>query len=531
VRLFDRTAREQPREGDRFRVEEDATYEVRIAEHLTGASVRFGGRLLPARTPCSFELSIGRWAGAQSLELRLGERRLDRSLIEVHPRGTKLDPDAWRLLLQELDERVAGLSFGATGGRRGSVGREGAALEGLSVAALELLPSLLVAIQRLLEAPRERARGHWVDLPMHQVRRIDPGTVRWLARTPIATHALYGAVAAQDRTIPHAPQHLLEPDLDHPANRYLCWLLQRVSKRLASLEARLERKPRDEDEDTQAWREHRRSLAADGRAALDRLLRRSFLRRLAPEGPSEAALLTFQDDPAYARVHRLCGPLLSPRFLPPTGERADTVPIRPTHGLYELWTFFALQRLLERSLPGSQWRPFGLRRMLAGSGSGAAFVARTTFGRLALWFNPTFRGLLAGPSARRRSLSGERRPDLVVTFQPNVGEGRWVCLDAKFRYGAPNVADALTTAHTYRDALIWDGLGGRCRSAWLLVPSLDAASEVWADLAFEERFGFGVARMAPGVATEPAFASRVLARLGVPRSTGATVLMAEPERR
>ena len=65
------------------------------------------------------------------------------------------------------------------------------------------------------------------------------------------------------------------------------------------------------------------------------------------------------------------------------------------------------------------------------------------------------------------SISGSREPDIVLTFHEG-DRGRWYVLDAKYRTTRPNVLDAMSSAHIYRDSLRWRQR--KPESAVLLVP-------------------------------------------------------------
>ncbi len=484
-------------------------------------------RRLERRADGSFHLSLGASAGSFRLERRRAGRPVEAVAVVVLPRAAKLDAREWLELLEELDAWLPGVTEGDSGARHGSVTGGDGRVEAGAVALLELVQPLLGATRALLAAPRIRERGTWLDLPMNTIRRVEPETVRWLARTPVATAALQGTVAALGERPPDVPQFVLEPALDHPANQFVAWLLRQVALRLEALETRLaprgrrggtieaELDPRRVDE--AAWRAARCQAAREGSLAVRRLVRRSFLGRLQHARPTEAALLTMQDDPRYARVHRLCRPFLSPRFRPASGRDADEVPIRPSFEIYELWTFLALGRWLRERLPAAErWSERGMQRLCEGHGTGASLVGTLPGGALTLWFNPVFPSYFArAPDSARYSLSSERRPDLVLTWTPASAEGRWICLDAKYRVGDSMIGDALASAHLYRDSLVWEGHGGRCQAAWLLVPKLDDGTRRWSNPAFEARFGFGVAALAPRSPRDEGLFTRMLERLGL----------------
>ena len=132
---------------------------------------------------------------------------------------------------------------------------------------------------------------------------------------------------------------------------------------------------------------------------------------------------------------------------------------------------------------------------LTGPGSGAGFVAQRGDQRLRIAFNLRFPSWYCrgdGP----HSLSGERRPDFVVTLDNGRLGNRWVVLDAKYRAGRENLASALASVHLYRDALIDPARGGRCAGAMLLVPGRCEIEE-WFAPSWHHSHGLGITTVAP----------------------------------
>jgi hypothetical protein len=85
-----------------------------------------------------------------------------------------------------------------------------------------------------------------------------------------------------------------------------------------------------------------------------------------------------------------------------------------------------------------------------------------------------------------------------VTWAPAAGTPRWLALDAKYRTGRANLADAFTSVHLYRDALRWPEFGGAAAGAWLLAPARSPDAALWFDEGFCRAHGLGVLRLAPG---------------------------------
>ena len=148
-----------------------------------------------------------------------------------------------------------------------------------------------------------------------------------------------------------------------------------------------------------------------------------------------------------------------------------------------------------------------------GTGGGAVLTGTDGSARAELLFNPTFPSMLHGlPAHGRISLSTERRPDLVLAWT-TPSTRRWVVFDAKYRVGAANLGDAMTSAHIYRDALRWADQGGACAGAWLLSPRRSADADPWFQPAFHVAHGFGALELRPGSPVSPPTAQRLSAIL------------------
>ena len=461
----------------------------------------------------SFLLETSFWVGDQSLRIQGpgGERHVP---VRVLPPEAKLGKEAWEAwahLLRDLDGWMPGSTVGREGGRHGEVGNTGEDIAGVASVLGDLVPAFVSALEAVLRAPRERSVETWAESPLHGVRQADRSTLRWLVRHPDAYQSVRGHTEGrrEGREV-LVPTRAWRGDLDHAANRYVAWLTRQVVLRLRHVadcvrKALGKKKPASLDPDLKYWCEGRAKWLEEGAEALEALLRRTPLGALAPEPASESAFLSLQDDPLYARVHALANIFRSPRFqLPEKAELLDA-PVRPSYELYELWTFLAVQKLLEAHLPGAHWKPDDVDKLryFDQSPNGARFSARLAGrGTLELHFNLPF----AGFQTKRRkthphwSLSGARRPDLVVGWRPDEGEGRWLCLDAKYRTDERALADSFESVHIYRDALRWRGManGGRCTGAVLLVPARSPGLEEWFEKSFRDEHGAGVFQLTPG---------------------------------
>lgn len=108
MQLYDREGHQIPIVSDRVVLEEYGTYFCALpGEDGGGVELLFGERVLERGVDGRFVVPVGPWAGALQLKLhRAGV--LERSLhADVHPHASKLDPEAWASLLEDLDALVA----------------------------------------------------------------------------------------------------------------------------------------------------------------------------------------------------------------------------------------------------------------------------------------------------------------------------------------------------------------------------------------------------------------------------------------
>ncbi|MDC0681419.1 DUF2357 domain-containing protein [Sorangium atrum] len=502
-------------------LEEARTYHVDAPPGAGAPRAWLGPLELPwSQERGSFTLEVGHWVGSAVLKVAHDAQETEVA-VQVAPRDEKLSDGAWLALLADLEAWSPGLAIGLEGGGVGAVQSEGTTATVLAIALLPLIPALVRAIRAIAAAPRELAASTREDVPLRAVRRADRETLHWLARHPAAARAVDPWLAARaGQQDPYVPQDVTHETIDHPVNRYVAWLVGRVARVLGDLsvvlgDAAVKRRLQP---DTAQWCRAQARAAAGAADELSTTLRRTFLGSLTPMPATEAALLAVQDDPVYARAHALARPFLSPRFRLRESLSGSEAPVRPSFELYELWTLLAVQRALAGILDGWTWTWKQGREndLLAGFGTGAAFTARhpKDGARIDIRYNVTFPGYLARGASDRYSISGERRPDIVISFDPPGGPRSWICLDAKYRVRRDALADSFTSLHIYRDALRWETFGGPCRAGLLLVPAIESACQPWFAGDFRERFGIGAWRLTPGEPPDLDLAKLILAMGG-----------------
>ncbi|MFP2926419.1 DUF2357 domain-containing protein [Pyxidicoccus sp. 3LG] len=502
-----------------FRLEEARRYELVLAATEQVEWVRLGGHDLPrAATANTFLLDVRHWGVAkQTLELKRIASQVEALPVEVIPRRDKLGEEQWLRLLSDLEQWLPALTTGLEGGLGGAVGARGASAPFLALALLPLVSHLRTAVGQVVSSPRETLTEQHEEVRPRAVRRAQRETVRWLASHPLAASAVLDSQPGMRE--PFVPRTRGEVSIDHPVNRYVRYLVREVARRFDLLAERLDVHARAQEvvSDAPVWCQRRAERCRHAARSLRATVSHGAFGQLVAEPPGEAAMLAVQDDPAYARVHRLGRLMLSPRFQLAQGPHG--APVRPSYELYELWTLLTLARSLQARFPQTQMTWRGLHGLESGAALGTDGVsARLELpkGTLELYFNATFRSYFARGAAPRWSLSMERRPDLAVTWAPHEGAARWMVLDAKYRVSRTALSQALTSAHLYRDSLLWPDFGGRCGSALMIVPSVLEEVRPWSDRAFIDTYGFGLVQATPGAESASALGELVCKALQVP---------------
>ncbi len=457
-----------------------------------------GARPLPSTARGLFELVTDHVVGHTHVTVRdvHGQRRS--VPVHIEPRADKLSPDLWLAMVAELEGFLEGVTVGGAGARHGAVGLEGAALPLLAESLLPLVPSLLAAFADVLAELRLRERTRVTPRPLPSARRVDAESLRWLVRHPevAAWTSPWHEPVGEPPWIPLRTAH---DTLDHPANRYVAWLIDRVSRTLGAVADQLSRQARHPQAgEAGPWCEVRARRLEHAAQQLGSALRASPLATLPRAPASEAALLVVLDDPRYARMHRIGRRFLAPRFRLRATELP--APVAPSYTVYELWTLLAMATRLQQALPAWSWSWRHLEALVStATGSGAHLQGRGPRGeQLGLWFNRRFVSSLQRTTQSSWSVSKERRPDLCVTYR-DARTQRWLALDAKYRTGATNLGDAFASAHVYRDALRWEGLGGPPLAALLLAPAPTPEASLWFSEPFLRDHGCGVWVLRPGL--------------------------------
>jgi hypothetical protein len=455
------------------------------------AELSFGGRMLPRETN-GFLLELSFWCGRARLDAILHDGTRASIALDVRADPNKLDDLSWERMLDDIDARWPGRTLGIEGGLHGSSVDEGIADLLALLPLLSNIDSLMLQLRDLVAALRTRDVVRQEHVPLRSLRRIDASTARWIAQHPRAASALIDQERDEDRlqrTL--VEQRLRHASFDHPANRALRWLIERVRARLDELASILARRERELSAnwltDASSWCKLRRETAERAARSLRAFVDESELAAVVAEPPGAAAMQTIANDALYERVFRRCRRWIAPRFQR-EGDGEAGVSIKSSFELYERWCLVHLERELAVAFEGLTWSEGATEHGPARCGAGAGV-------RVWLYDNLVFSHWRDG--ADRYAIISERTPDFVVAIE-REGVKRWVILDAKYRSHALSVREALDEIALYRASLRWEAFGGECAAAAILVPTVGVGAERWAREVFVERFAFGAIVARPG---------------------------------
>lgn len=471
---------------------------------------------LRARCPTQ---ALWRWnpgfhAGSVQLRLALPARRpIDIELVVDPDRRKMLRADFDRMILEILEDTTALFALApfrtplsrAAGGRRPPIAR------------LELLRSRIDELERvtaaIAEAPRRRLHGESRVLPVHLAARVrgDEIVASLRGGRPVKVSADVALPEGLRRMLPaRIRTRRARSTLDLDEHRRMAACLASWRSWLIAVAGLLERdhgREPDKESETQAgiWARRCRVMAR----------RLDTMRGLPPFAEASAGeprlemTSIFRSVPAYRDFFRIWRDLnggLAQVF----GDFVD-MPLARTYELYELWCFLRLVRATALEFPGAGIDMAGLfSRTAQGGIELAAGQARISFDSgWELCFQRRYREFWISEDGCG-SFSRTLVPDITLhgTSRPAV----LIVLDAKYRIESA-LDDALSSIHTYRDALVQqieEGLPARVvRAAYLLAPAVGTASGPdWKSMAMPARlfspgyrseFRFGAVLLVPGM--------------------------------
>ncbi|ANY76821.1 hypothetical protein BB934_00125 [Microvirga ossetica] len=467
------------------------------------------------------DMALWRWspgfhAGVVDAELRIPGSSPRRFEIITDPDRRKLTRDDFDSMVREiLDDTFALFSLSSF---RTAVAR-GASAKPPAIARLEFLRSRIEELEEIVTAivrnPRRRLSAEEVALPYHRAQRATGLEVLRSFRSgrPLAESAkpsrlpaaLRGFLPAQIRI----RQRLNSLDLAEHRQMGAClrYWASWLNAAADTLERELTGGEVDQRQIAVAWAARCRRLAR-------RISRIATAAPFAEAGDAPAHLMlsaVFRHDPNYRRFYRVWQDM----NLGIAAVFGDflRVPLARTYELYELWCFLRLVRAGTHEFGPSSLETSNLFIADAAGGLTLATGAVTvSIGRgWKLCFQKQYREFWKEPDAQG-SFSRSMTPDVVVISESTAAEhtGQLIVLDAKYRIDE-GLNDALSSIHTYRDALVQEAATGDVKgivtAAYLLAPYLPVLGSDYRRTQMPSRlfhpeyrkgFRFGAVTLRPG---------------------------------
>jgi hypothetical protein len=435
-----------------------------------------------ARQADGFHWSPAFYAGHVEAELlRADGASVARYRLDVSPAPDKLGQELFEVMLHDLAVFAPGLLLGSEAQQAlFDPDASSAPMEVQYVRLRRYADACCRALQHVCERPMTRLARERRPTPIHRLRQLDVRTAVAAARSP-----LLAVIAHRDVTTQHATALLdapvIEDTLDNEANRTLAGILRRLQHRVAHLVDWVDTTPARNDDAFEAKRVRRSEVLHALHARLRQLARREPFCSVTRLAMSSAGLTAIAAHPTYARAQRCIWLALQEGI--GSEDAMESLPISPTWQVYERWCYLCTTEVMRELLPDAEWKQ---------SHWGQFADQLRCHGRLgqyefAVWLQAHFAPWDQSSRWQRKSLSGERFPDIIVSLDGPEGAA-FMVLDAKYRASRTNVLDAMVSAHLYHDSLTWRGK--RPWRALLLVPRGDQTPWL-AEPDFQEEFGVG----------------------------------------
>ena len=472
-----------------------------------------------ARDRARWRWSPGFHAGTVDAELRIPGKPPRRFEIVTDPDRRKLTRDDFDTMVREiLEDTFALLSISSF---RKGVGR-GSGSRPPPIARLEFLRSRIEELEAvtaaILRSPRRSLIAREAMIPHHRAARATgPEILR-----SFRSGRLLRESSSPSRLPPalkgFLPEHVRMrqrvSSLDLPEHRQMAACLRSWSAWLGAAADQLARRRPDGDPELRqgalAWAIRSRKLA---RRVSDMAAAAPFAE--AGDAPPRLVLSAlFRNDPVYRRFYRIWQDInlgIAAVF----GDFLN-VPLARTFELYELWCFLRLVRAAAEEFGPAD---LDVSDLFIGTAAGGLTVAAGAVtvpvgSGWKLCFQRQYREFWISPD-RQGSYSRVMTPDVVAARDGTLsGEaGRLIVLDAKYRIDE-GLNDALSSIHTYRDALVREAAAGTTEgivsAAFLLTPHTPVLAEGYRETRMPGRlfhpeyragFRFGALTLRPGMST------------------------------
>ncbi|QSQ52107.1 DUF2357 domain-containing protein [Xanthomonas translucens pv. undulosa] len=481
---------------------------------------------IPVEALRSRQLRNARWrwtpgfhAGSVEATLKLPGQGIHRFEITTDPDQRKLTRDDFDTMVREVLEDTFAL-FSLSSFRKGIARQPGNRAP--PIARLEFLRSraneITKAISAINRSPRHFLRAESVTLPFHRARRATgPEIIKSLKTGLIRTEASGPSrlpTALNGRLPAQITMRQRRNSVDIPEHRQIKACLRSWATWLSGVADVLNRTDRGSDAENfttaGSWAIRIKHIARKLKDATNS----GFMSDVSV-GPAMLQLSSlFRNDTAYSRFYRLWQDMnlgLAALF----GDFLQ-MPLARTYELYELWCFL---RLLRAAIDEFGQTDVDLSELFTTDAAGGVTISAGSVtvsvgaGRT-LCFQRQYREYWLEPSGEG-SFSRTMVPDLVFAGA-GLGsmEKQVIVLDAKYRIDE-GLNDALSSIHTYRDALVQEAesgeIAGIVTAAYLLTPHVPLLEKDFRRTPvpgrlfhpqYREKFRFGAVTLRPGMNSE-----------------------------
>ncbi|MFC9778414.1 DUF2357 domain-containing protein [Paenibacillus chitinolyticus] len=408
------------------------------------------------------ELNFQNEVGLTELQLRLHGEPIFQVQLEIFPAKMDYQND-YRQILHDVNQQIYNLSFDFLRKTYHMTGLRETGNQSLTefFTILQVVFGQLVqAVERIQASPHASMRVENRVVEAARIRKAGRETVAYLTKRPhlLVEDEKQGFVSMNGRM--YTPSHALEArrqvDYNTQENRFVRWVLVRVSKKLNELKTRLTQGGRMQDPLLA-----KRIQGMQGQ--LQRLLGLDFLQ--VGEMRQLTVTLVLQMAPGYRQVHRHY--LMLMKGLSVQSDLFK-LSLKDVAQLYEYWCFLKIHELLRRKYELVSQDLVRVNRT-------GLFVTldRTQKAKM------TYRNPLSGEvftlyynalPPRDHSKTLGQKPDNVLTLKKNDSPVEYKYIfDAKYRmnpaiegtpyynaYKTPGpVEDDINTMHRYRDAIVY----------------------------------------------------------------------------
>lgn len=434
--------------------------------HHDNASVRQAIKPL-GQTILSGILNFQNEVGLTDLELRLNGEAVFQLQLEIFPSKMDYKQD-YQMILTDVNRQIYNLSFDflrKTYHLTGLKETKHQSLTEFFTILQHIFDQLVLAVARIETSPNYRLEKEMRKVEAVRVKKTGKENIAYLTKHPqfLRSDDRIGFIPINGQTL--YPSHALETkrriQYDTLENRFVRWVLERISSKLKELKSRLSGKARMQDP-------HLIKRIDSMQNQLQRLLKLDFLN---VSGMKQLSVsLVLQMAPGYREVYRNYLMLMKGLSIQSDLFRLS---MKDLAQLYEYWCFLKIHDLLSQKYELLKQDIIKVQRngifvTLDKSAKAKMVYRNPKNGEIfTLYYN-------ALPKGDKSETLGQR-PDNVLTLKKNEAAVEYKYIfDAKYRlnpayegtpyydkYSQPGPEeDDINTMHRYRDAIVYaDGEG------------------------------------------------------------------------